>query len=191
MESALGQFHLLLREFPYVPAVATSPSLLAWLSSDHVPGADGVGDIKTAAIQAAVDAINVLIRVYSPIGCDVKDYVRLKETGAYPSRDRSVPFTLRPGRRRRSLWRPLPGSATRSSGDSSVQEGAASSKEGDAANADANAAGAAGGDAAAWPAAEDGGEGEMDGAADGDESPDAAVDEARPWCHWNKPTPTW
>jgi hypothetical protein len=41
---------------------------------------------------------NVLIRVYSPIGCDVKDYVRLKETGAYPSRDRSVPFTLRPGR---------------------------------------------------------------------------------------------
>jgi hypothetical protein len=98
MESALGQFHLLLREFPYVPAVATSPSLLAWLSSDHVPGADGVGDIKTAAIQAAVDAINVLIRVYSPIGCDVKDYVRLKETGAYPSRDRSVPFTLRPGR---------------------------------------------------------------------------------------------
>lgn len=77
-ESSIGQLGSLLQKEPYVPAVATSPSLLAWLSWDHMPGADGEGDIRQAAIRAAVDAINVLIHVYSSIGWDVGYYLRLK-----------------------------------------------------------------------------------------------------------------
>jgi hypothetical protein len=44
-----------------------------------MPGADGVlGDIRQAAIRAAVDALDVLIHEYSSIGWDVGYYLRLK-----------------------------------------------------------------------------------------------------------------
>eukprot|EP00900_Chrysochromulina_parva_P015331 jgi/Chrpa1/2379/Chrysochromulina_OHIO_Genome00017427-RA len=52
--------------------------LPSWLSWDHMPGADGEGDIRQAAIMAAVDAINVLIHKYSSIGWDVGYYLRLR-----------------------------------------------------------------------------------------------------------------